>query len=116
MTVVYWAKPLKQRQGGPGADTGRTKPTKLHVSLDGEQIVCGYLIQDGAVVVAVTPDWHEHANCYNCVYRLWPDHTSAGYVRPRNGRDFPLRRECRTPPAGAWTRSHARPARPATAA
>jgi hypothetical protein len=65
MTVVYWANPLKQRQGGLGADTGRTKPTKLHVSRDGEQTVCGYLIQDGAVVVDVTPDWHEHANCYN---------------------------------------------------
>lgn len=34
MTVVYWANPLKQRQGGLGADAGRTKPTKLHVSRD----------------------------------------------------------------------------------
>ena len=34
MTVVYWANPLKQRQGGLGADAGRTKPTKLHVNRD----------------------------------------------------------------------------------
>jgi hypothetical protein len=95
MTVVYWANPVRQRQDdGMWAESGRTQPTKLHVSRDGEQTVCGQLVRDGAVVVAVTPDWHEHANCYNCVYRLWPDHAPPGYVRPRNGQDFPPRREC----------------------
>ena len=94
MTVVCWANPVRQRQDGMWAETGQTQPTKLHVTRDGAQTVCGFPVRDDAVVVAVTPDWHEHANCYNCVYRLWPDEAPAGYVRPRNGQDFPLRREC----------------------
>ncbi len=94
MTVVRWSNPVKQRQGGMWADTGQTQPTKLHVTRDGERTVCGYPIGDGAVVVAVTADWYEHANCYNCAYRLWPDQAPAGFVRPRNGQDFPPRREC----------------------
>jgi hypothetical protein len=95
LTVVYWTNPVRQRQDdGMWTASGRTQPTKMHVTRDGVQTVCTYPVPDGAVVVAVTPDWHEHANCYNCVYRLWPDHAPAGYVRPRNGQDFPLRREC----------------------
>jgi hypothetical protein len=95
LTVVCWTNKVRQRQdGGMWEDSGRTQPTKLHVTRDGMQTVCGYPVRDGAVVVAVTPDWHEHANCYNCVYRLWPDQAPAGFVRPRNGQDFPLRREC----------------------
>lgn len=94
MTVACWANPVKRRQGGMWAETGRAQPTKLHVTRDGERTVCGFLVRDGAVVVAVTADWHEHANCCNCVYRLWPDQAPAGYVRPRDGQDFPLRREC----------------------
>ena len=91
MTVVCWTNPVRQRQDGIWAETGQTQPTKLHVTRDGVQTVCGFPVKDDAVVVAVTPDWHEHANCYNCVYRLWPDQAPAGYVRPRNGQDFPLR-------------------------
>jgi len=94
MTVICWTNPVRQRQDGMWAETGQTQPTKLHVTRDGVQTVCGFPVKDDAVVIAVTPDWHEHANCYNCVYRLWPDHAPAGYVRPRNGQDFPLRREC----------------------
>ena len=51
-------------------------------------------IPPNAVIVAVTSDWHELTTCYNCAYRLWPDHAPPGYLRPRNGADFPLRREC----------------------
>ena len=94
MTVICWTNPVRQRQDGMWAETGQTQPTKLHVTRDGVQTVCGFPVKDDAVVIAVTPDWHEHANCYNCVYRLWPDQAPAGYVRPCNGQDFPLRREC----------------------
>lgn len=99
MTVVRWSNPVKQRQGGMWADTGQTQPTKLHVTRDGERTVCGYPIGDGAVVVAVTADWYEHANCYNCAYRLWPDQAPAGFVRPRKWPRFPA-----TPrvPALSW--------------
>ena len=68
--------------------------TKFHVSVDGTVTVCRYDIPPGATVVAVTPDWHEQATCYNCVYRLWRDYAPPGYVCPRDGEDFPLRREC----------------------
>jgi hypothetical protein len=43
-------------------------------SIDGAVTVCGYDVPPGATVVAIMPDWHRLADCYNCVYRLWPDH------------------------------------------
>lgn len=56
--------------------------------------VCGSEVPDHATVMAPTVDWHLHTNCYNCAYRLWPDHRLVGCLRPANGRDFPLRTEC----------------------
>jgi hypothetical protein len=94
LTVVYWMKPTRQQVGGTWADSGRLCPTKLHVSLDGIMSVCRQRVPRDATVVAVTPDWHNHANCYNCIYRLWPDHAPEGYLRPTSGDDFPLRHEC----------------------
>jgi hypothetical protein len=95
MTVVCWTTALRQRTDtGVWAETGRTQQTKLHATRDGASTVCGFAVPDGAAVVTITPDWHEHVNCYNCAYRLWPEHGPAGYVRPRSGQDFPPRREC----------------------
>ncbi len=94
MTVLYWTPPARERVRGVWTETGRTRTASKHVSIDGAETVCGYPVPAGAVVVAVTRDWHEHANCYNCVYRLWPDHAPPGYLRPADGGDFPLRREC----------------------
>ena len=37
MTVVCWTNPVRQRQDGMWAETGRTQPTKLHVTRDGMQ-------------------------------------------------------------------------------
>ncbi len=41
MTVVCWTNPVSQRQDGMWAETGRTQPTKLHITRDGVQTVCG---------------------------------------------------------------------------
>jgi hypothetical protein len=89
MTVLYWTRPRERRDG-----SSYDQPTKQHVSIDGAATVCGYDVPQDAAVVAVTPDWHKFATCYNCVYRLWTDHAPPGYVRPASGSDFPLRREC----------------------
>jgi hypothetical protein len=89
MTVLFWTRPARRRDG-----THYDQATKRHVSLDGAATVCGYDIPQSATVMAVTPDWHELTTCYNCAYRLWPDHAPAGYVRPVSGSDFPPRREC----------------------
>jgi hypothetical protein len=95
MTVLYWTNPVRRMINGKWAYTANLQPTELHVTSDGARTVCTQDIPgDSAVVVAVTLDWHKHATCYNCVYQLWRDHAPEGYVRPVNGRDFPLRREC----------------------
>lgn len=86
MTVLFWTRPAHGHRPA--------QPTKNHVSIDGAKTVEGFDIPPDATVVAVTPDWHEHATCYNCAYRLWPDHAPPGYVQPVNGADFPPRREC----------------------
>jgi hypothetical protein len=93
MTVLSWTSQAR-RQDGSSYD----RPTKRHVSVDGTATVCGFQVPQGASVIAVTADWHELSNCYNCVYRLWPDHAPPGYARPVSGSDFPLRRECRHSP------------------
>ena len=89
MTVLSWTRPARRRDGTP-----YDRVTKRHVSIDGTATVCGYDIPQSATVMAVTPDWHELTTCYNCAYRLWPDHAPPGYVRPVSGSDFPPRREC----------------------
>jgi hypothetical protein len=94
LTFARWSKPVRHRIDGWWTMTGMMRPTELHVSLDGVTSVCGQQIPAGATVVAVTCDWHKHANCYNCVYRAWPDYGPKGYIRPTNGKDFPPRREC----------------------
>ena len=95
MTVVYWTKPEKRRDAeGTWADTGGQVATRVHVSRDAESCVCGPAIPSDATIVAVTADWHELTTCYNCAYRLWPDHAPPGYVRPCNSQDYPPRREC----------------------
>lgn len=96
MTVLYWTRPSKQRDAaGHWVDSGRRRPTKVHVSPDGATTACGSLVPAEAVtILAVTEDWHEHTNCYNCAYRLWPKHAPLGYICPNNGEDFPPRREC----------------------
>jgi hypothetical protein len=94
LTVVFWRKPVRRLAGGRWVSTKDTAPAKVHVSIGGTETVCSRPVPQDATVVAVTPDWHVHANCYNCVYPLWADHAPDGYIRPANGADFPLRREC----------------------
>src|SRR5215469_2774134 len=89
MTVLFWLRPVQRRDG-----SRYSLPTKSHVSIDGAVTVCGFNVPPGATVVAATPDWHLFADCYNCVYRLWPGHAPPGCVRPTGGADFPLRAEC----------------------
>ncbi|MET9250279.1 hypothetical protein [Nonomuraea sp. NPDC003709] len=93
-TIVTWTRPRQRREGNRFVDTGQRVVLKVHVSLDGSRTMCGCDIPDHATVVATTPDWHLHTNCYNCAYRLWPDHAPVGYIRPADSRDFPLRTEC----------------------
>jgi hypothetical protein len=101
MTVLSWTSQARRQDGSPYG-----RPTKRHVSVDGAVTVCGFTVPQDAATVAVTPGWHELANCYNCVYRLWPDHAPPGYARPASGSDFPLRRECpHSPGRGADPRS-----------
>lgn len=87
MKVLYWVRPVRDRGG-----TYSSRATKHHVSIDGTRTVCGTGIPAAAVVIAETADWHLHATCYNCVHRLWPAHAPAGFERPLDGADFPLRR------------------------
>lgn len=73
MTVVVW------RNG------------KVHVSADGLATVCGATLSPTTGrVVGETTDWAGQVSCYNCAYR----HTPEGYLVPRSGKDFPLRKEC----------------------
>ncbi|GIJ28287.1 hypothetical protein Vqi01_34490 [Micromonospora qiuiae] len=72
----------------------RWKAGKVHVSQDGIKTWCGALVPDTATRTVPTVDWHQHTNCYNCAYRLWPLHAPPGYLRPANGQDFPIRRAC----------------------
>ncbi|MGE0346601.1 MAG: hypothetical protein AB7N73_12365 [Gemmatimonadales bacterium] len=95
MTVLYWTRQTRKRDDAGGwADSDRRTATKVHVSPDGATTACGSLVPAEATILGVTADWHEHTNCYNCAYRLWPEHAPPGYVRPDNGEDFPPRREC----------------------
>jgi hypothetical protein len=89
MTVLYWTRQARRRDGSQ-----YDQQTKHRVSIDGAATVCGYDVPENPAVVAVTPNWHKFATCYNCVYRLWRDHAPPGYVCPVNGSDFPLRAEC----------------------
>jgi ribosome-binding protein aMBF1 (putative translation factor) len=69
----------------------RWRSGKLHITADGITTVCGSAVtQDRATIVHETTDWPEQVNCYNCAYR----HTPPGYLPPRSGRDFPLKKEC----------------------
>lgn len=94
MTIITWTKPVRRRDNGRWVETGQRAPLKTHVSLDGERTVCGFDLPDHANVTTTTTDWHLHTDCYNCAYRLWPDHAPAGYIRPTDSHDFPMRREC----------------------
>lgn len=70
----------------------RWRSGKLHVSPDGLRTACGAdVVAARARVVQVTEDWHLFTDCYNCVYRL---KVPPGYVQPRDGKDFPIRRAC----------------------
>ncbi|GEM_PF-3666614 len=72
----------------------RWRTATLHVSKDGIKTVCRALVPERATVTRETVDWHLYASCFNCVYRLCLAHTPAGYVRPHNGKDVPLKKEC----------------------
>ena len=77
---------------GPGQSVPETSP---ETACRGARTVCGALIPQTAMLTRATPDWPGHVSCYNCAYRCVPP----GYVQPRNGQDFPLRRECPHRPA-----------------
>jgi hypothetical protein len=96
LTVVRWSTPVRQQdKSGAWIPTGRARLTKWHVSIDGSMTACGAWIAPDATVLAVTPNWHLRASCYNCVRRLWPAHKpDNGYIAPVSGKDFPLRRAC----------------------
>lgn len=85
MTVVRWTS--------PGNGNHPPRQTSNHVTIDGIKTVCSRDVRPDATVIA-TVNWYLHATCYNCVYRLWADHAPPGYVRPADGKDFPLRAEC----------------------
>src|SRR5438270_838178 len=72
----------------------RKNPRRIHVTPDGVKTVCGAFIPDDATLSRETDVWYKHTNCYNCTYRLWATHKPTGYIRPVNGKDFPLRQEC----------------------
>lgn len=79
-----------QGQTPTGIVAGRRK---VHVTRDGQRAVCGAGIARDTEV-RWGPDWYLNTDCYNCVYRLWPEYGPAGYACPRNGRDFPPPRLC----------------------
>ncbi|MEV4826481.1 hypothetical protein [Micromonospora sp. NPDC049274] len=72
----------------------RWKFGKKHVSQDGIKSWCGALVPATATRTLPTVDWHRHTDCYNCAYRLWSLHAPPGYLRPADGKDFPIRRAC----------------------
>ncbi|GAA3702558.1 hypothetical protein GCM10022224_080490 [Nonomuraea antimicrobica] len=96
MRIVTWTRPDYRQEDGRWVATGTQSQRRIHVSLDGQHTVCGSQIPDHATTEATTADWHLHTNCYNCAYRLWPEHAPAGYERPTSSRDFPLRRTSTT--------------------
>jgi hypothetical protein len=53
---------------------------KVHVSADGMETICGSLVPVDADRTVSRLDWYKHATCYNCLYRLWPNHAPAGYL------------------------------------
>jgi hypothetical protein len=61
----------------------RLKGGKLHITRDGIKTACGSLIPSTAPMTRPTQEWYLHTTCYNCAYRLWPDHGPAEYERPR---------------------------------
>lgn len=107
LTVLYWKVPVRRRDGSRWVSTGSTAPTKRHVSIDGTRTACSKPVPADATVVAVTPAWHEHADCYNCANRVWPERAPGGTcARPA----APISRcgaNARMRPAAAWTRSTA---------
>lgn len=69
----------------------RWRSGTAHISEDGHATICGAIIRpDRISSVYETTDWAEQVRCYNCAYR----HTPTGYVTPKSGRNFPLKREC----------------------
>lgn len=72
----------------------RWRSGKIHVSADGVKTACGALIPVQATRTIPTVDWVKHTTCYNCAYRLWPEHGPADYLCPSNGKDFPIRKKC----------------------
>jgi len=92
LTIVRWMSRCRPLVDGRYVDYER--PTKSHVSLDERRTVCGRTLPASAIVVAKTAEWHQHANCYNCVHRLWDTHGPKGFCHPLDGRDFPPAREC----------------------
>jgi hypothetical protein len=73
----------------------RWKSGIRHVSRDGGiKTACGHLVPERATVTRETPDWHEYTNCFNCAYRLWPEHGPAGYLKPHSSSGFPIRKAC----------------------
>ncbi|MEU6721603.1 hypothetical protein ABZ897_60055 [Nonomuraea sp. NPDC046802] len=104
MTIVTWTRPAYRQEEGRWVATGAASQRRIHVSLDSEHTVCGSQIPDHATTMATTTDWHLHTNCYNCAYRLWPEHAPDGYERPTSSRDFPLR-----PTSKTWEQLDAAP-------
>ncbi|MDP9868940.1 MULTISPECIES: hypothetical protein [Streptosporangium] len=81
-----------RRVDGRCTETEQRTSVKVHVSLDGTRTACGSEIPEHATATTKTADWHLHTDCYKCAYRLWPSYGPAGYVRPVNSDDFPIRR------------------------
>ncbi|GAB3411577.1 hypothetical protein [Flindersiella endophytica] len=108
LTIVRWSRSRHGPDSGGGGPAPGERSSKIHVSLTGARTVCGAYIPADAVVLAVTPDWHLHTDCYNCSAKLWVHYAPAGYQRPINGSDFPIRRSGQSPgPIGG--RRRARP-------
>ncbi|MFC7593675.1 hypothetical protein ACFQYP_65630, partial [Nonomuraea antimicrobica] len=95
MRIVTWTRPDYRQEDGRWVATGTQSQRRIHVSLDGQHTVCGSQIPDHATTEATTADWHLHTNCYNCAYRLWPEHAPAGYAAHQQPR-LPLRRTSTT--------------------
>lgn len=64
----------------------------FHVTADGIKTACGALVPHTATRTEPTVEWYLHTNCFNCAYRLWPQHGPTDYVRPHSRADFPLRK------------------------
>ncbi|MBE1593318.1 hypothetical protein ACFPOI_21880 [Nonomuraea angiospora] len=110
-TIVTWTRPRQRREGNRYLDTGQRVALKVHVSLDGSRTVCGSEVPDHATVMAPTVDWHLHTNCYNCAYRLWPDHRLVGYLRRPTAVTSPCAQSAPITKAAASTPEAASPVR-----